>query len=219
MRGNRSGGDVSRPGRGGSGFDASFVYDSYVPTFNLGCRIAELPLFRDHQLLLDLGCGAGGISAAILLKHRHMSATLVDRQEVLSVAKRRWAEEGLSCRLSCRCGDLRRERLPLGHDLVLLSSIVHEFGADVNRELLSNIFDAMARHGRLLIRDFVMNDDHTSPASAALFAINMLVNTSEGRCYSFHDIEDMLSSVGFVDVELLQRGEGNDSLVSARKPH
>jgi len=71
--------------------------------------------------------------------------------------------------------------------------------------------------GRIVIRDFVMNEDHTEPADGAFFAINMLVNTPGGSTYSLEEIRGDLEAVGFADAQLVHRGQ-MDSLVTARRP-
>ena len=69
----------------------------------------------------------------------------------------------------------------------------------------------------LIVRDYVMSDDHTQPPEGAYFAINMLVNTPGGGTYSFEEIKRDLEAAGFAEITLLHRGE-MDGLVTAIKP-
>jgi hypothetical protein len=52
-----------------------------------------------------------------------------------------------------------------------------------------------------------MNSDRTLPASGALFAINMLVNTKKGNSYTLEEIKGGLEEAGFERVTLLQESE------------
>ena len=55
------------------------------------------------------------------------------------------------------------------------------------------------------------------PASGALFAVNMLVNTPGGGTFTFGEMRDDLTSVGFSKVKVLRRGQAMDSVICASK--
>lgn len=57
------------------------------------------------------------------------------------------------------------------YDLVFLSAIVHINSFEENRELVSRCANGLNRGGRLVIQDWVMDEDRTSPAAGAVFAI------------------------------------------------
>ena len=71
--------------------------------------------------------------------------------------------------------------------------------------------------GMLLIRDHIMNEDRTWPPEGAMFAVNMLVNTSGGDTYTFPEVERDLTAAGFKNVKRLRSGERMDSIVGAIK--
>ena len=76
--------------------------------------------------------------------------------------------------------------------------MVHIYGPDELRSLASRLATALAPGGLLIIRDFLFDGpDHTAPASAALFALNMLINTETGGCYSAAELEEMFTPAGF----------------------
>jgi predicted nicotinamide N-methyase len=178
--------------------------------------VARLDL-SGHRSMIDVGGGSGIYTIAVLQAAPEMSATLFDRPLVTEIARRKLAEEGLTGRVTLVNGDFYVDALPHGHDLALLSAIIHQNDSDQNVELYRKVFDALVAGGTVVVRDFVMSEDHTHPPDGAFFAINMLVNTPGGSTYSFEEISKDLEAAGFVAAELLHRGE-MDSLVSARKP-
>jgi predicted nicotinamide N-methyase len=178
--------------------------------------VARLDL-SGRRNLIDVGGGSGVYTIAVLQAAPEMRATVFDRPLVTEVARQRLAEEGMSDRVELVNGDFYVDALPTGHDLALLSAIIHQNDAEQNIELYRKVFDALVPGGTLVVRDFVMSEDHTEPPDGAFFAINMLVNTPGGSTYSFEEISEDLEAAGFVDAELLHRGE-MDSLVTARKP-
>ena len=178
--------------------------------------VARLDL-SGRRNLIDVGGGSGVYTIAVLQAAPEMRATVFDRPLVTEIARQRLAEEGMSDRVELVNGDFYVDVLPAGHDLALLSAIIHQNDAEQNIELYRKVFDALVPGGTLVVRDFVMSEDHTEPPDGAFFAINMLVNTPGGSTYSFEEISEDLEAAGFVDAELLHRGE-MDSLITARKP-
>jgi hypothetical protein len=178
--------------------------------------VARLDL-SGHRNMIDVGGGSGVYTIAVLQASPEMRATIFDRPLVIEIARQKLAEEGMTDRVGLVSGDFYADALPDGHDLALLSAIIHQNDAEQNVELYRKVFAALAPGGTVVVRDFVMSEDHTEPPDGAFFAINMLVNTPGGSTYSFEDISKDLRAAGFVDAALLHRGE-MDSLVTARRP-
>ncbi len=168
--------------------------------------------------LLDIGGGSGVYTAAFLRRAPELRATLFDLPTVVEVARRKLTEEGLIDRVDLVAGDYTSDPLPPGHDLVLLSAIIHINDREGNRALFSKIFDAMEPGGSLVIRDYFLDDTRTKPVSGALFAVNMLVATEAGDSHSFRDVKEDLEYAGFTNVELIRDGQRMDQLAAAKRP-
>ena len=54
-----------------------------------------------------------------------------------------------------------------------------------------------------MIHEFILDDDKTSPPFPALFSLNMLTGTPEGRSYSRGELEMMLAEAGVGKIEML----------------
>jgi len=147
-----------------------------------------------------------------------MCATVFDRPPVIELARKRLAESDVNDRITLAVGDFYTDELPDGHDLALLSAIIHQNSPEQNLDLYQKVFRALMPCGRILIRDHVMNEDRTQPHGGALFAVNMLVATSGGNCYTFDEIQASLEAAGFMRVSLVQSGDRMDSMVEAFKP-
>ena len=172
----------------------------------------------DAARLLDVGGASGTYTQAFLEACPDMRATLFDLPPVVEIARRRLGPTAVIDRVAFVAGDFYRDELPRGHDLALLSAIIHQNSAEQNVELFRKIRRALTPGGRLIIRDHVMSPDHTRPARGALFAVNMLVGTHGGGTYSFEEIRGALSSAGFTAVRLLQADERMNGLVEGFTP-
>jgi predicted O-methyltransferase YrrM len=180
--------------------------------------IAEQVHAEGAKNLLDVGGATGTYAEAFLRKHPGMRATVFDRPPVIELARQRLATTGLLDRIALAAGDFYTDELPGGHDLALLSAIIHQNSPEQNRDLYAKVFRALEPGGRILIRDHVMSPDRTEPGPGALFAVNMLVATSGGNCYTFDEIRSDLEAAGFTRVRQLQSGEMMNALVEAFKP-
>ena len=167
--------------------------------------------------LIDVGGGSGSYTIGFLKAVHGMKATIFDLPEVIPLAQERISEEGLEERVTLAAGDYNKDDLPSGHDLALLSAIIHQNSHEQNVTLYCKIFSALVPGGRIVVRDYAMNSDRTKPASGAMFAINMLVNTLGGNSYTFEEIKSGLEEAGFERVKLLQDSEMS-SLVEGYKP-
>ncbi len=170
------------------------------------------------RALLDVGGALGTYTLAFLEAVHEMKATIFDRPDVIALARKHLGDTGLLGRINLVPGDFYTDELPGGHDLALLSAIIHQNGPDQNVALFSKVFRALIAGGRIVIRDHVMTPDRTRPRAGAIFAVNMLLVTPAGRTYTYEQIRDALLKAGFERVRLLQDGEHMDGLVEAFKP-
>ncbi len=187
----------------------------------IGRGMAEEVISRldlgNHEKMIDVGGGSGVYTIAALRRAPHLRATIFDRRPVIEIAEQKVVHENLPDRVELVKGDFYKDPLPGGHDLALLSAIIHQNSREQNVALYRKVNEALVPGGTIVIRDHVMNEDHTQPPDGAFFAINMLVNTPGGSTYSFSEIKEDLESAGFTGAQLVHHAQ-MDSLVTARKP-
>ena len=175
----RTGTTRARP----SVFDSSaveqeaFIGAMHVIAYRLAPGIVAAIRPGSARALLDIGGASGSYTQTFLEACPDMKATLFDLQPVIEIARRRLAGTAVMDRVALVAGDFYEDELPGGHDLALLSAIIHQNSTEQNIELYRKILRALVPGGRLVIRDHVMSPDHTQPATGAFFAVNMLVGT------------------------------------------
>jgi predicted O-methyltransferase YrrM len=166
--------------------------------------------------LLDVGGGSGTYTLAMLSAKPGMRATLFDLPPVIEMARERVQAAGMLDRVELVAGDFYQDELPPGHDLALLSAIIHQNSYKQNKALYGKIYRALEPGGRIVVRDHVMSADRTQPLEGALFAVNMLAGTKGGRTYTFDEIKEGLTAEGFSRINLIQT-QGMFSLVEGFK--
>jgi (2Fe-2S) ferredoxin/predicted O-methyltransferase YrrM len=152
--------------------------------------------------MLDLGGGSGAYSIAFANAAPQLQAEIVDLADVIPITQEHVRKAGLADRITTRAGDMLTVPLEAGrYDLVLLSAICHMFSPEENRDLFQRIHKALAPEGRLVISDFILEPEKTAPRFAALFALNMLVNTRGGASYSEPEYDAWLKHAGFAETK------------------
>lgn len=86
--------------------------------------------------------------------------------------------------------------LGTGYDLVLLPNFLHHFDLPTCAQLLRKIVVSLARDGRIVVVDFVPNEDSVSPPFPAAFSWEMLASTPAGQAYTLSDLTEMARLAG-----------------------
>ena len=175
---------------------ADVARDSAIKTADALERAGVLAGVRS---LLDLGGGPGHYAVELARRVPAARATVLDRAETLAVARETIAAAGLDGRVGTRAGDayaggLAEDGGP--YDLIFTSNMIHIYPAEANRLLARDAARALAPGGRLAIKDFLLEPDGTGPPGAALFAVNMLVSTDGGDCYTLDEVAGWCREAG-----------------------
>jgi predicted O-methyltransferase YrrM len=162
---------------------------------NVAPYLAERVPLAGARLLLDVAGGTGIYSIALLQRNPGLRAVVLDRPEVLKVAREMSATYGVADRLECRPGDMFADDLPAGADAILLSNVLHDWDVPECRALVRKCADALAPGGRLLIHDVFLNDALDGPLPLALYSAALFTLT-EGRAYSAGEYRAWLTEAG-----------------------
>jgi len=150
--------------------------------------------------MLDIGGGSGTYSIAFASANPHLQADIFDLPKVIPIAQEHINEAGLEKQIKTRIGDMYRDDFGSGYDLVFISSICHMNSPQQNIELLEKSYHALNPKGKIVIQDFILNADKTSPQIAAIFSLNMLVATKAGASYSDIEYKEWLQKTGFSSI-------------------
>lgn len=170
----------------------------------------------DFTRMLDLGGGSGAYSIAFAKGNPNAEFEILDVAAVVPLTQQYVQRAGVESRIHTRAGDMLTDDYGEGYDLVLLSAIAHMFSPEENRALLARIYRALAPNGRLVLQDFILNADKTSPKFAAWFSLNMLVNTRGGASYSEPEYREWLMAAGFRETRRVPLPGPSDLIIATK---
>ena len=181
-------------------------------------NLVEAVDLEGRRRLLDMGGGPGTYAIYFCRKYKALTATVFDLPTTRPFAEKTIDRFGMADRIDFEGGSYLDQELPGGYDAVWMSHILHGEGYDACREMIRKAWRAMNDDGMIIIHEFILDDTRTQPVFPALFSLNMLVGTEDGRAYTEGEIADMLKDAGFRDVKRLPfSGPTQSGLMTAIK--
>jgi predicted O-methyltransferase YrrM len=178
-------------------------------------QLAHLDL-SDIKTVLDIGGGSGAFSMEFVSKKPEIEATVFDLPNVVPITRQFLAKEGFSDRIKTYSGDYTTDNLPGGFDLAFLSAIIHSNSLATNSSLIKKCYGALNKDGKIVIQDWIMNNDRTHPVGGAIFAINMLVGTEAGDCFTEEEVTKMMTDAGFTNISKLEFETGSSQMMAQK---
>jgi SAM-dependent methyltransferase len=157
--------------------------------------------FGRHHRLLDIAGGTGSFLIAVLQHHNALKGTLFELPGACAVARQRLANELERSRIDVVEGDVFKDPLPGGHDVVLIANVVHVFSAAHNIELMRKIRAHVMPGARLLLVDLWTDPSHSQPSAAALMSGQFLLTSGEGQVYSEQEADEWLAQTRWKKLE------------------
>ncbi|MEU8108457.1 methyltransferase [Nonomuraea muscovyensis] len=143
-----------------------------------------LPAYAWEQIshLVDVGCGVGAFTAALLTANPAMTATLLDRPDVIDAAAETVRRAGVADRAAMVAGDFFDE-VPKGADAYLLKAVLKEWDDDVAARILASVRAAMRPDSRLLVLEALPDPDDDRRLGRMLDVEQLVLRGSPARDY------------------------------------
>jgi hypothetical protein len=178
-------------------------------------QLASLDLTGINSVL-DIGGGSGAYSMEFINKKPEILAAVFDLPNVVPITRHFIEQESYSGKIKTYTGDYTIDELPAGFDLMFLSAIIHSNSLKVNQGLLTKCFNSLNDGGKIVIQDWIMNNDRTQPTAGAIFAINMLVGTEAGDCFTEKEVTELLQVAGFKNITRLEFETGQSRMIAQK---
>jgi precorrin-6B methylase 2 len=172
-----------------------------MPTSQGVAELVPLDPSRDTRVL-DISASHGAYGIAVAKKNPRAHLVALDWEAVLAVTKENAQAAGLADRFSTIVGDAFTVDLGRDYDAVLVPNFLHHFNAEDCTRFLRRAHAALCPGGKVVIVEFVPNEDRITPPPAASFSLVMLGTTPEGDAYTFAEYQQILTAAGFHEASL-----------------
>ncbi len=193
------------------------LYVSNYPTARKLADYLEMGNRLKGQHILDVAGGSAVWSIALLEKDPDSRATVLDFPTVIEVSKEYVTQHALEARYEYWPADLEVAEFPeSAYDMALLANICHALGPYATEKLLLNTGKTVKPGGRVVIVDFVPDDNRANPGWPLIFGVNMLISTPEGDVFTAAQYEQWLKRAGFKSFEAQEIEPGVTVLVAQK---
>ena len=167
--------------------------------------------------VLDIAAGHGLFGITIARHNPEAEIYPLDWPAVLEVARENAEKSGVAGRYHPIPGSAFEAEFGEGYDLVLLTNFLHHFDPPTIENFLRKVRASLTDNGRVIILEFVPNDDRISPRFPASFSLMMLGTTPSGDAYTFGEFERMFRNAGFGAIEIHALPPSVQKVIVARK--
>jgi hypothetical protein len=183
--------------------------------------------FKHVKNLFDIGGGSGCFAQAFVNKYPKSQATIFELPSVCKILNDTLSKEISNNQIKLHIGNFFIDKIPTGHDGILLSNILHDWQIPQVEFLLQQSCQALDNGGTIFIHEMLLDDvsdnmansmaDLTKYASLTVTAFNLLMYVNHGsQQFTIQQITNLLEKAGFSDVKLIKT-HTYYSLISATK--
>jgi len=172
--------------------------------------------FGSAKTLLLLGDGPAVFAHQFAATRPKLQVTVMDDPAAVAVGKDYLRGRPEAKRIRLLSGDPAKETLPAGRfDVAFLSDALHAYGPEGVRRFLRRLRKSLRPGGLLLVRDRFLENRGPGPVENALYDLQLMLTTVEGRCHLLTETADAVRAAGFRKVTVRDPGLGDETRILA----
>lgn len=191
----------------------------HAGSYGPGGTLARLVDLSAATSLLDVGGGTGAMSIRLLEAYPNLVSTIIDFPNVAEIGWKFISDAGMVDRVRYIPANALVSKWPKRQDVILMSYLFSGVpGGEVPR-LVEYAFNCLAAGGRIMVHDFMVENDRTGPPMAALWQLQHMAFTPNARSVTPGWLQGRLKEVGFVNITEEEMVPGLTRLIHAIKPN
>jgi SAM-dependent methyltransferase len=171
--------------------------------------------WQEYGSVVDLGTSEGIVPKRIAKENARIRAIGLDLPRVEPHFQDVAGESPAADRIAFRSGDFFGDEPSPAADVYILGHILHDWGLEEKREILSTVSEAV-NEGGVFVYGTMIDDDREEAELPLLMSLNMLVETPNGFDYTPRECIEWLYAAGFEGGEA-EPLPGPDTMVIARR--
>lgn len=178
--------------------------------------IANTYHFENHKIL-DVGAGAGTYLITVAKKYKTVTGKMIDLPQMVKLQNKKIEKEKLETQITSEECNYNEKFPTEKQDDVFLFAVVHQESKENLNELLKNIYSVLNPEGRLFLTSFFLNEDKISPEFSVQFAVEMMLNSNNGKVYTHSEIQNLMVQNKFKEIKRIDDIPGSATLYIAKK--
>lgn len=178
--------------------------------------IADNYIFENHRIL-DIGAGVGTYLITVAKKYKTVKGKMIDLPEIVKIQHKKIEKEQLQEQIISEECNYNLSFPTEKYDDVFLFAVAHQEPKENLNKLLNNIYKVLKPNGRLFLTSFFLNEDKVSPEFSVQFAVEMLMNSNNGKVYTHKEIENLMNENNFKEIQRIDKIPSPATLYIAKK--
>ena len=155
--------------------------------------------------ILDVGGAPGAYAYEFCEALVQVEVTILDMKDECEVARQALEQTPYKDRVKVIEGDALEidDKEVIGEDnngrfdIVFMSNLIHSMTREQVSKLMKRCLKWVKPGGRIIVKDFMLDEGRSSPPRGAIFAVNLLVSTPGGNCYTWTEVDDWLKNAQY----------------------
>jgi SAM-dependent methyltransferase len=178
--------------------------------------VIKMMELKNVNKVLDLGGGLGDYAIEFVKFNPDIDCTVYANENVMPLTIQFLKEEGFADKIKTMTGNYMTDPIGEQYDMIFLSFVLHHNSIWENIDIARKVYDALKPGGQIVVQDYLVTDDRTSPEFNSLKALEMLVNSDHGNVFTESDIWIMLKEAWFKGFQRIDTEFGT-SMIFAKK--
>lgn len=180
----------------GFAHDFTAIMDSRGVSIGQALAEALKPDLTNRSSVLDVGGGSGVYASCLVSSNPHLGGVVMEQAPVDGMARDYIRKRGMQDSITVHSGDFFSDPWPDGHDVVLLSNVLHDWDFPKVERIMVKASEALPSNGILVIHEAFLNDQKNGPLPVAEYSA-LLMSITQGKCYTAGEYGGILQRLGF----------------------
>jgi SAM-dependent methyltransferase len=195
------------------------AYMSYyykVNTFNFDFIVNNFD-FNKFKKVIDLHGLCGTLSLKIKNKFKNCEVVSFENSKLKSMinnfTKKESIPEGSIC---FEYGDLIKDKIP-ECDCVIMPHILMHFSKENREKILKMVYDCLKPGGMIIIMENLVDPERSKDSHGLKISFMLGLLGYEGYVMMFDEYKEMISQIGFKNIDRISKGQGVSDFITATK--
>jgi len=192
------------------------AYYYKVNRFNFDFILSNFD-FNKYKRVIDIHGLCGTIAMKIKSKFQNCEVISYENSKLKDMIKNYNKKEQIpEGTIKFEYGDLMKDKLP-ECDCVIMPHILMHFSKDNREKILKMIYDCLKPDGEIIIMENLVDSERSKDSHGLRISFMLGLLGYEGYVMSYEEYKDIISSIGFKNIDRISKGQGVSDFICAKK--
>lgn len=199
-----------------SAFIRGFVQGKNIDAFEVVDQVVRGRDLASAKRMLETGENPAAYAIELAKQNDKLTCIVMDTEAGLKVTDDYIAQFGMGERVMGQVGNYDDAAFGKNYDVMVAAFALHGKDPAATKNIIVKAEDALNTNGWLVIHDYLLTEDGTSPSAALTFALNLYLCGEGAKVFTVPEVSVWLKEAGFQNVTKQQLPDSS-YLITAQK--